>query len=65
MTRRLAIAAIAAIAAAGTLGAAGATADTSLRASSGDYVACAGVRTVGVATCVREPVGPIFDAVLP
>ena len=68
MTRRLAIAAIAALAAAGSLGASAATADTGVTrvgASSDDYIACAGVRTVPVATCVREPIGPIFDAVLP
>ena len=64
MTRRLTIAAIAALAAAGTLGASAATADARLQADD-DYVLCAGVRTIDVATCVEEPLGPIFDAVLP
>lgn len=67
MTRRLTIAALAALAAAGTLGASAATADpvpTRLHVGD-DYIACAGVRTVNVATCVREPTRPIFDAVLP
>lgn len=67
MTRRLAIATIAAVAAAGTLGASAATADTGVTQvrASDDYIACAGVRTIGVATCVEEPIGPIFDLVLP
>ena len=66
MTRRLAIAAIAALAAAGSLGASAATADTGVsKVGDDDYIACAGLRTVPVATCVREPIGPIFDAVLP
>jgi hypothetical protein len=64
MTRRLTIAAIAALAAAGTLGASTATADTHVRTSD-DYILCAGVRTIDVATCVEEPIGPIFDLVLP
>jgi len=58
--RRLAVAAIAAIAAAGTLGASAATADT-VRAVDDDYIACAGLRVVPVATCVEEPVGPVLD----
>lgn len=67
MTRRLTIAAIAALAAAGTLGASAATADTGLTRVQADeeYILCAGVRTIDVATCVEEPLGPIFDAVLP
>ena len=67
MTRRLTIAAIAALAAAGTLGASSATADTGVTQVqvSDDYIACAGVRALNVATCVREPIRPIFDAVLP
>lgn len=66
MTRRLAIVAIAAVAAAGSLGASAATADTGVVTSGdGEYIACAGVRTVNVATCVREPIGPVFDLVLP
>lgn len=63
MTRRLAIAAIAAVAALGTLGASASTADTGVTTQAGDeYIACAGVRTVNVATCVREPFGPLFDS---
>jgi hypothetical protein len=67
MTRRLTIVALAALAAAGTLGASAATADTGVTQvrASDDYIACAGVRAVNVATCVREPIGPIFDLVLP
>jgi hypothetical protein len=67
VTRRLTIAAVAALAAAGTLGASAATADTGVTRlqADDDYIACAGVRTIGVATCVEEPLGPIFDAVLP
>lgn len=62
MTRRLLVAATLAVAAAGTVGATAATADTTpVRTSSGDYIACAGVRTVNVAVCVEEPVGPILD----
>ncbi|MFP5320642.1 MAG: hypothetical protein ACLGIC_02230 [Acidimicrobiia bacterium] len=61
--RRLVIAATAALLSAGTLGASAATADTAptVRTSSGDYIACAGVRTVQVAVCVEEPFGPLFD----
>lgn len=66
MTRRLAIVAIATVAAAGSLGASAATADTGVVTSGGgDYIACAGVRAVNVATCVREPIGPVLDLVLP
>lgn len=67
MTRRLAIAAIAALAAAGSLGASAATADTGVSqvADDDDYIACVGLRIVPVATCVREPIGPILDLVLP
>lgn len=60
MTRRLTIAAftaLAAVVAAGTFGASAATAD--------DYIACAGLRTVDVAVCVEEPIGPVLDTVLP
>lgn len=62
--RRLAAATILALAAAGTFGASAATADTSgtaVRAAGGQYIACVGVRTVNVATCVEEPVGPVLD----
>jgi len=63
--RRLALAIAAALAAVGTLGAGAATADTSVSEvrASDDYIACVGVRVVPVATCVREPVGPILDLV--
>ncbi|HEU5084645.1 MAG TPA: hypothetical protein VFU14_14985 [Acidimicrobiales bacterium] len=66
--RRLSITAAAALVAVGTLGASAATADTvptSIRASDDDYILCAGVRVVPVATCVREPIGPILDIVIP
>lgn len=64
--RRLLIAAAVALAAAGTLGAGAATAEsdttvTGVRAASGDYIACAGVRTINVAFCVEEPIGPLFE----
>jgi hypothetical protein len=64
VTRRLLVAASLALAAAGTLGATAATADTTpaLQTSSGGpSIACAGVRTINVAVCVEEPVGPILD----
>lgn len=63
--RRLALAVAAALAAVGTLGAGAATAGTptGVRAAGDDYIACVGVRVVPVATCVREPVGPILDRV--
>jgi hypothetical protein len=67
MTRRLTIAAVVALAAAGSLGASAATADTAATSVAADeeYIACVGVRTIDVATCVEEPLGPIFDLVLP
>ncbi|MCO8128353.1 hypothetical protein NHL50_14170 [Acidimicrobiia bacterium EGI L10123] len=67
MTRRRTIAAgaaLAAVALAGTVGAPAATADPAVRVSD-DYIACVGVRTIDVATCVEEPLGPILDVVLP
>lgn len=66
--RRLTITVAAALVAAGTLGASAATAETaptSIRAADDDYILCAGVRVVPVATCVREPIGPILDIVIP
>lgn len=66
--RRLVVTAAAALVAAGTLGAGAASADTSpvnARASESDYILCAGVRVVPVATCVREPIGPILEVVIP
>jgi hypothetical protein len=64
VTRRLLAAATLALAAAGTLGATAATADTTpavQTTTGGPYIACAGVRTINVAVCVEEPVGPILD----
>jgi hypothetical protein len=65
VTRRLIAAATIALAAAGTIGAAAATADTTpavQTSTGGPYIACAGVRSLNVAVCVEEPVGPIFDS---
>lgn len=66
--RRLIVTAAAALVVAGSLGASAATAETAptgIRAADDDYILCAGVRVVPVATCVREPIGPILDIVIP
>ena len=70
--RRILVAATAALLAAGTFGAASATADTGdlvrssgVRAASDDYIACVGLETVNVATCLESPTGPVLDILRP
>jgi hypothetical protein len=61
--RRILVSAAVALLAAGTAGAGAATADTAqgVRVANGDYILCAGVQTVNVATCVESPTGIIVD----
>ena len=65
--RRILVATAVALLAAGTAGAASATADTSpapsagVRAASGDYIACVGLETVNLATCIESPTRIIVE----
>jgi len=65
--RRTLVATAVALLALGTAGAGAATADTApvpatgVTAASGDYIACVGVRTVDVATCVESPTGIVVE----
>ena len=67
--RRILVATAVALLAAGTAGAATATADTApapvpssgVRTASGDYIACVGLETVNVATCVESPTRIIVE----
>ena len=65
--RRILVATTVALLAAGTAGAATATADTApvpsqgVRVASGDYIACVGLETVNVATCVESPTRIIVE----
>ena len=36
-----------------------------VRTASGDYIACVGVRTVNVATCIESPTGAVVDLLRP
>ena len=67
--RRILVATAVALLAAGTAGAATATADTApasvpssgVRTAGGDYIACVGLETVNVATCVESPTRIIVE----